>query len=753
MLWQINLHPVPGFAAALIALLLAYLGWQRRRSSLSAYLFSFFMLAVAWWAFFETASLISTGAETKLFLTKLMYIGTLIVSPTWLALAMTHTGWQRYIRWRNTLMIAIPSLIIYFFILTTDQTGLFYSSYGQENLNGLWVFVFTRGPFYYLNIFYSYLLIFASLVLLLNAWHQAAGLRRSQLGYLILAISIPLTVNILYFTGVLDNIVPVTSAAFTLSGLIMLWNVYRYRLLDITPVARDILFDNLTNPVIVVDATFRVSDLNPAWTKIFGTTLDDSVGLPLLDAFGSYRDQFERYSDMTEGYAELNLSLNGADTYFELNISPIQKRNEVVGYLLILHDISERIKAEQAVEMAYLRQTVLRQVGSELADKLALDHVLDVAFEALLKLSRADCAYILLERNRGLQVVRVNSSASALHLNQFYDASRGIMGRVYKNGVAEWIKDLSQDPNYIEFCSGAKSQITIPLVSRARSMGVISIVTSDPSKFNRDLLEVLKVLAAQIGVALENAIAYEERGTLIAELDAYAHTVAHDLKNPLALMVGYISVLQDIASESENKLIDDYLANLYRVGYKMLNIVDELLLLASVRDNTAITRTDLDMNSIVQGAILRLSLMIEQSTAQIILPDEWDSAVGYAPWVEEVWANYISNAIKYGGKLPIIEMGSDTLANNQVRYWIKDNGPGLTPAQQANLFTPFIRLDTSKADGHGLGLSIVNRIIERLDGFTGVESQLGEGSIFYFTLPATLSELQPQLDSGGSVQR
>jgi signal transduction histidine kinase len=77
-----------------------------------------------------------------------------------------------------------------------------------------------------------------------------------------------------------------------------------------------------------------------------------------------------------------------------------------------------------------------------------------------------------------------------------------------------------------------------------------------------------------------------------------------------------------------------------------------------------------------------------------------------------------------------------------VRFWIRDNGPGLTPEEQTRLFTPFTRLDQAHAKGHGLGLSIVRRIVEKLGGQVGVESKVGQGSLFTFTLPGAASEVK-----------
>ncbi|NLF76891.1 MAG: HAMP domain-containing histidine kinase, partial [Chloroflexi bacterium] len=103
---------------------------------------------------------------------------------------------------------------------------------------------------------------------------------------------------------------------------------------------------------------------------------------------------------------------------------------------------------------------------------------------------------------------------------------------------------------------------------------------------------------------------------------------------------------------------------------------------------------------------------------------------------EEVWANYINNAIKYGGEPPCVELGATAQPDGTVRFWVRDNGAGLTEEEQTRLFTPFTRLDQVRARGYGLGLSIVRRIMDRLGGEVGVESRDGEGSIFSFVLPA-----------------
>lgn len=227
-----------------------------------------------------------------------------------------------------------------------------------------------------------------------------------------------------------------------------------------------------------------------------------------------------------------------------------------------------------------------------------------------------------------------------------------------------------------------------------------------------------------------------------AELNAFAHTVAHDLKTPLSTLVLWSTMLEECHDEMTSEDIDTILHRIARAGYKLTSIVNSLLLLSSVRQEDVEVKP-LNMVDVVADAQKRLADIIVQRQAEVITPNRWPTVMGYAPWVEEIWVNYISNAVKYGGRPaegvpPRVELGFDEPANAHVRFWVHDNGPGLTPQEQEQLFTPFIRLHQVRVEGHGLGLSIVRRIVEKLGGKVGVESKVGKGSIFYFTLPTPL---------------
>lgn len=219
------------------------------------------------------------------------------------------------------------------------------------------------------------------------------------------------------------------------------------------------------------------------------------------------------------------------------------------------------------------------------------------------------------------------------------------------------------------------------------------------------------------------------------ELDAFAYTVAHDLKNPIASMMGFASLMQTYYDKMDKDKILEYLGLITESGYKLKEIINALLLLAGVSKENQPESMPLDMKIIVDDSKRRLLHLIEETNAQIQDPPDFPIAVGYAPWVEEVWANYISNALKYGGRPAHITIGAEANGNGMIRFWVRDNGKGLTEEEQKRVFTPFTRLNQIKIEGHGLGLSIVQRIVNRLGGEVSVRSVVGEGSEFAFTLP------------------
>jgi PAS domain S-box-containing protein len=237
----------------------------------------------------------------------------------------------------------------------------------------------------------------------------------------------------------------------------------------------------------------------------------------------------------------------------------------------------------------------------------------------------------------------------------------------------------------------------------------------------------------------------QELGARNADLDAFSYMVAHNLKNPVATLQGLADLLNDSRTTTEQ--YQEYIGEIGKIGSKMNNIIDELMLLAGL-GQTNVKMGPVDMAGVIVKVEMRLAQLIQQTGGQLHYLPDWPLALGHTPWVEEALVNYTSNALKYGGCPPIVQLGALCLSGNRVRYWVRDNGPGLQPEEQVRLFTKFERLGQTKATGHGLGLTVVRRIMEKMGGDYGVESTAvpGEGCTFYITLPGFSPE-NPKIDS------
>jgi signal transduction histidine kinase len=325
--------------------------------------------------------------------------------------------------------------------------------------------------------------------------------------------------------------------------------------------------------------------------------------------------------------------------------------------------------------------------------------------------------------------------------------------RPHIQGVANLHRQPHRTPLQDElYATGVHTYVMVPLREQEQIIGALILESDHADVFTADHINIAAEVAGLLSVALHQAqlraslaLRTEELEAQNAELDAFAHTVAHDLKNPLGIVSAYSEFLADYIDRLDPPEVRQAATMTGQSALKAVSIVNNLLLLAST-NKQEVELKPLDMAAIVAETQHRLKAMFLEYQPQLSVPADWPLALGHAPWIEEVWINYLSNALKYGGRPPLLELGGELLPNvassdttsRLARFWVRDNGRGLTPPEQARLFTPFERLSQADIGGHGLGLSIVKRIVEKLGGAVGVESEVGQGSTFYFTLPASV---------------
>ena len=941
-LWQFPPYLWPLVGTWALALALAFVAW-RRRPTPGALPLALLLMAVAEWSGCYALELARRDRSFAFFCARMGYLGIVTVPAAWLALVLQYTGRENWLARRRWLLLTVEPALTWLAALTNDLHGLLWSRFERITQGMYTLTSVTHGAWWWVHFAYSYLLLLFGAVILVRELFRAPPPFRGQILALLSGALLPWLANALYISG-LNPLHPVdlTPLAFTLAGLVILLALFRFRLLDIVPIARNVVVDGMADGVIVLDAQNRIVDLNPAARRIIGRPVAEVIGRPIREIVAGRPDLIERYHDVPEAQAEITLGAGGGQRTYQMRISPLyDPRGRFTGRVIVLREITPFRQAEEAIRqrdailetVAYAADRFLRMPGWEreipailarlgeatgvsrvyifenhqgpngelltsqryewaapdatpqidnpdlqnfpfvqagfarwvetmsrgeavygpvrtLPESeqkvLAAQDILSIAvvpvfvgrewwgfigfdecrferawtpaeidtlqmaanmlgaaiyrarvhhqledqarFLALLneitriaigttdfqnmlqaladrlgELFRADDCYIATwdeEHGRPIPRAAYGPMREIYPTLQFPPGETTATESVLRLGRALAIEDVFNSP-YVSPRIAARfpnrSILVMPLIVGQQKLGAALIAFRQHHRFTAEEIARAEYAAAHIALAVAKSQALmltqreiarrkqaEEQLRQYArelearneELDAFAHTVAHDLKHSLSLVVGYAELLDTLFPRLSPEQQREYVQSIVQHGHKMAGVIDALLFLATA-PRQEVETGPLDMAQIVGEALSRLSDAIAESHAEVRVPPTWPTARGYAPWVEEVWFNYISNAIRYGGEPPRVELGADFPADapGMVRFWVRDNGPGLTPEEQGRLFTPFTQVRRT-GKGHGLGLSIVKRIVEKLGGQVSVESQPGQGSTFFFTLPA-----------------
>ncbi|KAA3655893.1 MAG: PAS domain-containing protein, partial [Chloroflexi bacterium] len=528
----------PLIISDLIILWLVVYGW-RRRSQPVARLFSFVMICLLIWIMLALFEYVAPSLSGKLFLADISFIGIAYLPVFWLLLVIEYTEhqhqWARVKPW--------------FFVIPTLTNLMIWTNPWHHWWRGVSTLDGASGPislvsydyqfwFYTIHAPHGYVLFALSLGLLIKRLVTTQRLYRWQISLLITSTLLPIFSDTLYVLDVLplSNFNP-TTIVFSLSGILLMVALFQFRFLDLTPIARNTLIDNMDDAMIVLDTQNRIVDLNHKMQALLGVQNKDAIGQGSDLILAKFGDQPAMLGAETAVSQEIAFEQNESTVYYDLSVSHVRNSGDnIKGRLIVLRDITARVHLENEMR-------------------------------------------------------------------------------------------------------------------------------------------------------LQNE-----------ELKAFSQMVAHDLKSPLGVVVGMSELLSSVTAIADDPTIHNYAEIIHQMAQKMDNIIESLLFLAHVRQQS-IEMQSLDMNLIITEAKQRLYYDIEDAMATVETPDYWPIPVGYAPWIEEIWVNYLSNGLKYGGQPPHLTLGYKVQENGLIRFWVQDNGPGIRVKDQLRIFTPFTRLDTERADG------------------------------------------------------
>jgi len=307
------------------------------------------MLAVAEYALGYALELGSTDLVTKLFWVKVEYLGMVVVPVVWLAFILQYSGRDKWLTRRNLALLAIVPLATLSLVWTNEAHNLIWSRIELHTQGSFLLLDLTYGPGAWISAAYSYLLLLLGTGLLIQALLHSPYLYRGQTSVLLLGALAPWLGNALYIFGL--NPFPhldLTPFAFTLTGLAITWGLFRFRLLDIVPVARAAAVESMSDSVIVLDAQNRVVDLNPSAERTIGQIASQVIGRPAAQVLPAWPDLVEHCQGVTEARAEIVLGESEAQRIYDLRIAPLYDRHgRLAGRLLVSRSITELKRVEK----------------------------------------------------------------------------------------------------------------------------------------------------------------------------------------------------------------------------------------------------------------------------------------------------------------------------------------------------------------------------------------------------------------------
>jgi signal transduction histidine kinase/uncharacterized tellurite resistance protein B-like protein len=406
------------------------------------------------------------------------------------------------------------------------------------------------------------------------------------------------------------------------------------------------------------------------------------------------------------------------------------------------------------------KATKLYEVTSQLASNLDADRVLDLITAQAIELLGCDAAglYTYDETRRGLTVHRGRHLDSGLMRDLVLMPGEGVAGGAFQERRPVWTRDRLADP-LLQYSAAAdalvhakapRAYLAVPILSRGEVFGVLVDYFLEPHDFTPEEIQLLSTLADHAAIAIENVRLLDEIRTKSRELEAasrhkseFLANMSHELRTPLNAIIGFSEVLADRMFGEVNEKQAEYLQDILSSGRHLLSLINDILDLSKVEAG----KLELELGRFHLPTALdnAIALVRERATRHAItltqtVDERVADVVADERKIKQILLNLLSNAVKFTpreGRVGVTATVSDGVATIAV----SDTGVGIAPDDQAAVFEEFRQVgrdSARKEEGTGLGLTLAKKFVELHGGRIWVQSQVGQGSTFAFTLPVRL---------------
>jgi len=475
-----------------------------------------------------------------------------------------------------------------------------------------------------------------------------------------------------------------------------------------------------------------------SWLAIPLKTRGKIIGLIALD--GRSRDQFtEHHAELAVTFAnQLAIALDNVRLFSELQ-NDLEERRQLIAELEVKNAESETLRESVAIVAATLE-------WSEAVDRILEQLKRVVPYDsASVQRIHGNVMEMVSMRGFPLSPDPADNSFPLSETEPAYLVVQGSVPYVLYEDIQAGVPAFTESPH-----NRIHAWMAVPLRVKGRIIGIIALDGYRVAQFSERHAQLAVAYANQVAIALENARLFSDlqseltaRKKLIselesknAELERFTYTVSHDLKSPLFTIRGFLGYLEQDALAGNIVRLKGDIQRITDATDKMQRLLNELLELSRVgrlkNESTSFPFRDLvqEASELVQGRIMARDIRVSMD------PD-LPTVYGDRPRLTEVLQNLVDNAAKFMGVQtePRIEIGCEGEEEGKPIFYVRDNGMGIPPEHLERVFGLFNKLDP-KTDGTGIGLALVRRIIEVHGGRIWVESEVGKGSTFFFTLPS-----------------
>ena len=711
---QFTFYSIPLIIATTISGALVIYTWRHRRTP-GATPFTIMMVALFEWGFIYILELASTDLTVKILLRSITFIGVLITPTSWFLFALEYTSSKSWITRRRLLMLSIMPLVTYIMILTNSSHGLFWATQKLATAGPFLVIDSINGAGFWVHAIYSYILLLVGAILIVRNIMRWPRQYRGQIIAVLFSVATPWLANAITIFKILPIAIDLTPFAFTITGIGMAYALFRHRMLDLIPIARDIVVDSMQDGMIVIDTNDRIVDINRVAKRILSISDDQKlIGKPLEQTLHQFQPLYERFRHVTEAQDEVEIEQGGELRWYEITLAPLHDdRAQRIGQLIITRDITDRKQADILLQQSEAR---FRQI---------VENASDCIFR-----TDAD-GYFTYANPSALHIMGFTNEAEVIgkhYLELAAPEARHTIKRIYQR---QFISRAQNTYHEVPAITADGNEIwlgqNVQLITEGEQIKGFQVLARD----------ITAIKQAQEALLLAHDQALEASRTKSQLLSK----VSHELRTPLGGILGFAELLHSGSyGELNSGQIQATEEIIQSVNY-LASMVGELLDEAQIQAN----KTILHMKKFSPRELLRQAIAGTEVVARkkgldfnaYLDPSLPPDLQGDERRLLQILFNLIGNAVKFTHQGFV----SVKIQKPDDRHWsieVADSGIGISEKNLEHIFDPFqqaVTILSAEQRGIGLGLSITKQLVELMGGRIEVESVPDQGSTFKVILP------------------